>query len=245
MAKVAIIIPARYASTRFPGKPLAQIHGHPMIEYVYKKALKVRGVNDVIVATDDERIKEAVRLFGGKVVMTSESCASGTDRVAEAALSIDADIVVNVQGDEPAIEPLAIEKAIEPLLKDDNLPMATLMAPIRNEAELDNINIVKVVGDLQGNALYFSRSLIPNSARGNKYAPHKHIGLYVYRRDFLLKISKLPKTPLEETEQLEQLRVLENGYKIRLVEIAESFFGVDTPEQLKQIEALLPLPGEE
>jgi 3-deoxy-manno-octulosonate cytidylyltransferase (CMP-KDO synthetase) len=150
-----------------------------------------------------------------------------------------------VQGDEPAIEPLAIEKAIEPLLKDDNLPMATLMAPIHDEAELNNTNIVKVVGDLQGNALYFSRSLIPSRARGNRYIPHKHIGLYVYRRDFLLKISKMTKSPLEETEQLEQLRVLENGYKIRLVAVEKSFFGVDTPAQLKEIEALLPPIAEE
>ena len=245
MAKVAIIIPARYASSRFPGKPLALIHGHPMIEYVYKKAKKVCGVNEVLVATDDERIAVAVRSFGGKVVLTSPACASGTDRVAEAALAIEADIIVNVQGDEPAIEPKAIEKAIEPLLKDANLPMATLMAPIHDEAELNNTNIVKAVSNLQGNALYFSRSLIPSRARGTLATPHKHIGLYVYRRDFLLKLSKMPKTPLEETEQLEQLRVLENGYTIRLVAVEKSFFGVDTPEQLKQIEALLPPLGEE
>lgn len=238
-AKVAIIIPARYQSSRFPGKPLALINGRPMIEHVYRRCQQVPGIATIIVATDDERIASTVRAFGGQVRMTSENCACGTDRVAEVAATLDADIIVNVQGDEPSIEPDYIARAIKPLLDDDALQMATLMAPITDQAELDNPNIVKVVTSKSNRALYFSRSAIPNTGRGNVAVPHKHIGLYVYRRDFLLKLTKMEQTPLEKTEKLEQLRVLENDIAIQLVEVPTSTFGVDTPEQLKEIEKLL------
>lgn len=236
---VAIIIPARYQSTRFPGKPLALIRGLPMIQHVYTRCQKVPNINQIVVATDDERIADTVRGFGGEVVMTSQDCACGTDRVAEVAAKMDADIIVNVQGDEPALEPEYVSKAIAPLLADDNLQMATLMAPITDEAELHNPNIVKVVTALNNNALYFSRSSIPNNERAQVAVPHKHIGLYVYRRDFLLQLTKMAQTPLELTEKLEQLRVLENGIAIRMVLVPKSSFGVDTPEQLAAMEALL------
>lgn len=239
MSQVAIIIPARYQSSRFPGKPLALLAGKPMIQHVYERCQQVPGIADIIVATDHDGIANTVRSFGGKVCMTSENCACGTDRVAEVAAKLTADIIINVQGDEPNIEPDYISKALAPLLTDDKLQMATLMAPIKDPAEYRNPNIVKVVTDTNKRALYFSRSPIPNNERGQVAGLFKHIGLYVYRRDFLLKLTQMAQTPLEQTEKLEQLRVLENGVAIQMVEVPQSTFGIDTPEQLAAMEKIL------
>ena len=232
---VIIVIPARYGSTRFEGKPLAEINGKPMIYHVYQRAKKVKCVDDVIVATDDERIKKAVEAFNGKAVMTSKEHKSGTDRVAEVAERIDADIIVNVQGDEPLISPEAIEQAVMPLVENKKIRMSTLMTKITKEAEYNDHNIVKVVTDKEGFALYFSRSLIPYPRGKQRLNAYKHIGIYVYRKDFLIRFAAMSQTPLEQTESLEQLRVLENGFKIKVVETDYDSISVDTPRDLEVI----------
>ncbi|EKU72136.1 3-deoxy-manno-octulosonate cytidylyltransferase [Selenomonas sp. F0473] len=230
--KVLCIIPARYASTRLPGKPLRDIAGKPMIVRVYERAVEARLVRDVVVATDDERIRAAVEAHGGRAVMTRADHATGTDRLAEvAARMTDYDLVVNVQGDEPLIEPAVIDALIEPFLADENLSMATVKTEMRDAAEMENPNNVKVVTDAAGNALYFSRARIPY-ARSAGAKVYKHIGIYAYRRDFLLAYAKMPQTPLEISESLEQLRALENGCRIRVVETDAVFIGVDTEEDL-------------
>ncbi len=239
---VKAIIPARFASTRLPGKPLKVINGKSMIEWVYSQASKASTVSEVVVATDDERIRLAVLAFGGRVVMTSPNCRTGTERSAEALKDFQSppDIIVNIQGDEPLIEPELIDLAVEPLIKDTNLEMATAMTLIKDSAECEDPNVVKVVTDNQGNALYFSRSNIPAVTVGCKDAKtYKHIGIYVYRMDFLLKIGSLVPTPLEKAERLEQLRVLENGYKIRVVETDYNPIAVDTEEDLLKVRELL------
>jgi 3-deoxy-manno-octulosonate cytidylyltransferase (CMP-KDO synthetase) len=236
--KIIGIIPARYSATRLPGKPLADICGKPLIQYVYEQAKKSGLLEDVIVATDDERILEAVEEFGGKAVMTSPSHPSGTDRCAEVARQIDCDFVINIQGDEPLIPPEVIDKVAEALMEsDEEIPM-TSAATIANEEERENSNVVKVVTDQKGIALYFSRSPIPFYR--NQVAPTlRHIGIYGYRKDFLLKFVSLPQTPLEKTESLEQLRALEHGFKIRIVLVDYSPVGVDTPEDLERVRKLL------
>jgi 3-deoxy-manno-octulosonate cytidylyltransferase (CMP-KDO synthetase) len=236
--KIIGIIPARYSATRLPGKPLADICGKPLIQYVYDQARKSELLEDVIVATDDERILEAVEEFGGKAVMTSPTHPSGTDRCAEVARQIDCDFVINIQGDEPLIPPEVIDKVAEALMEsDEEIPM-TSAATIANEEERENSNVVKVVTDQKGIALYFSRSPIPFYR--NPIAPTlRHIGIYGYRKDFLLKFVSLPQTPLEKTESLEQLRALEHGFKIRIVLVDYSPVGVDTPEDLKRVRKLL------
>jgi 3-deoxy-manno-octulosonate cytidylyltransferase (CMP-KDO synthetase) len=247
---VTAIIPARFASTRFPGKPLADILGKPMIQHVYERVSQSTSVERVIVATDDERIRSAVVGFGGDVVMTCADHPTGTDRLAEVAEQLDSQIIVNVQGDEPLIDPGMIDLATAPLLEDDAIPMGTLKAAISDPEDFSNPNVVKVVTTQAGFALYFSRSLIPyprDSAGGANDAMtimspspvFKHIGLYVYRRDFLLKFPKLPETPLERLEQLEQLRALENGYRIRVVETLSTSQGVDVPEDLERVKKIL------
>jgi 3-deoxy-manno-octulosonate cytidylyltransferase (CMP-KDO synthetase) len=232
------IIPARYSATRLPGKPLADICGKPLIQYVYEQAKKVKLLEDVIVATDDERILEAVEKFGGKAVMTSPSHPSGTDRCAEVARKIDCDFVINIQGDEPLIPPEVIDKVAEALKEStDETPM-TSAATIASEEERENSNVVKVVTDQKGIALYFSRSPIPFYR--NPIAPTlRHIGIYGYRKDFLLKFVSLPQTPLERTESLEQLRALEHGFRIKIVLVDYSPVGVDTPEDLERVRKLL------
>ena len=226
------VIPARYASTRLPGKPLADICGKPMICRVLERARCARKPDKVIVATDDERICDAVRAEGGEALMTRTDHPTGTDRLAEVAEAYPAvDLIVNVQGDEPLIEPSVIDDLIAPFEMDENLPMATVMVRMDDAAEQLNPNNVKVIVDKLGYALYFSRSLVPypRAAAGPVY---KHIGIYAYRRDFLLRYARLEPTPLERAESLEQLRALENGYGIRVLETDCRFVGVDTPEDL-------------
>lgn len=236
---VVAIIPARYASTRLNGKPLLHIAGKPMIQWVYERAKKAKLTNDVIAATDDKRVFDAVRYFGGKAVMTSPEHRTGTDRIAEAADGLNADIIVNVQGDEPLIEPEMIDEAIRPLTNDSEIVAATLKTKIRDEAELNNPNVVKVVTDKNDFALYFSRLPVPYVRGQGKNIHFKHIGLYVYRKDFLLKFAKMKPTPLEEAEKLEQLRVLENGYKIKVVETEHDSIGVDTEEDMERVRKIV------
>lgn len=240
--KVVAFIPARYGSTRLNGKPLVNICGKPMVQWVCEKARAARLVNDVTVATDDERVMRAVRDFGGKAVMTSPAHTSGTDRVAEAVRGTHADIIVNVQGDEPLIEPRLIDQAVSPMLDDPGILLCTLKTRIRDEEEYRNPNAVKVVTDKDGFALYFSRSPLPHYRTPFNEAAHpayKHIGLYVYRRDFLVEFSSLKPTPLEQSEHLEQLRALENGFRIKVVETDYSPVSVDTPEDLERVRALM------
>lgn len=252
MAIVAII-PARFASTRLPGKPLSEIHGKTLIERVYERARAARRATRVIVATDDERIALAVRGFGGEAVLTSPSHASGTDRLAEAVRALAAEIVVNVQGDEPLLDPAGIDAAVEALLADESLPISTLSVPLRSLEEMLSPSVVKVVCDARGDALYFSRSPIPHVRVGGaldwrasaqqallRGLARKHVGLYAYRREALLRFAALPAAPLEQAEQLEQLRALVHGLRIRVVPLAaEGGPAVDTPEDLERVRALL------
>ncbi|OGP08541.1 MAG: 3-deoxy-manno-octulosonate cytidylyltransferase [Deltaproteobacteria bacterium RIFCSPLOWO2_12_FULL_43_16] len=248
--KVIAIIPARYGSTRLDGKPLLDIAGKPMVEWVYERAKKAKLINDVIVATDDKRIFDAVKGFHGKAVMTSASHKSGMDRLAEAAANIKCDIVVNVQGDEPLIESEMIDEAIRPMVDDSEVYMATLKTKILDAEELNSPNVVKVVTDRNNFALYFSRLPIPYhrdewkdpkhlTIHGSRFTVFKHIGLYVYRKDFLLKFARMKPTLLEEAEKLEQLRVLENGYKIKVVETKYNSIGVDTKEDLEKVRKIV------
>ena len=233
--KIIGIIPARYKSTRLEGKPLADIDGKPMIQHVYERASKSKKLDDLLVATDDQRIIDAVNKFGGKAVLTSEKHPSGSDRVAEVAKKLDADIVVNVQGDEPFINPEMIDEVVEPF-ENKSLLMATLMHEVLDESDFENPNVVKVVVDREGFALYFSRSLIPYPRNRIDFHVYEHIGLYSYRKDFLLKLTKLPPTPLERIESLEQLRALENGYKIKVILTRKEYIplSIDTEEDLKK-----------
>jgi len=235
--RVLGVVPARYQSSRFPGKALAILAGKPLLQHVFERASRSRFLSEVVVATDDERIYNCARSFGAPVRMTRADHPSGTDRVAEVASADPANIVVNIQGDEPLIDPAAIDAAALCLITDSKLPMGTLSKRIELPDEITNPNVVKVVSDLRGNAIYFSRDPIPyNRAGGAVY--YKHIGLYVYRRDFLLRYSSLPVGPLEKVECLEQLRALENGYPIRVVETDYESLGVDTPEDLETVSSL-------
>jgi 3-deoxy-manno-octulosonate cytidylyltransferase (CMP-KDO synthetase) len=250
---IVAIIPARFAATRLPGKPLSEIHGKTMVERVYERARAARRVDRVIVATDDERIASVVRGFGGEAVLTSRAHPTGTDRVAEAARKIDAEIVVNVQGDEPMLDPSGIDAAAEALVRDPALEMATVSLPLVELSEMLAPSVVKVVTDACSNALYFSRSPIPHvrlpggaDARAASEAAlarglaRKHVGLYAYRREALLRLASLPPSPLEEAEGLEQLRALFHGMRIRVVPVeGEGGLAVDTPEDLERVRALL------
>lgn len=241
--RVTAVIPARYASSRFPGKPLAEIHGKPMIQWVYERTAQSQTVARVIVATDDERIAAAVRAFGGEVCMTRADHPTGTDRLAEVAAGLEDDLIVNVQGDEPLIDPMMIDEAVAPLLADPTAVMGTLMSRIDSVEDFLSPNVVKVVPDGKGNALYFSRAPVPFprdyqddlAAHFEKLTLYRHIGLYVYRRPFLLTFPTLPATPLERTEQLEQLRALEHGYGIKVALTARVSHGVDTPADLERV----------
>jgi 3-deoxy-manno-octulosonate cytidylyltransferase (CMP-KDO synthetase) len=238
-SQVVAIVPARYESTRLPGKPLALIDGKPMIRHVYERARAVDCVERVLVATDDARIADVVRAFGGDVVMTSAAHQSGTDRIAEVATGLDAEIVVNVQGDLPFLAADTLGAAIALMRDDAALPMATVKTPIRDAAEMANPNVVKVVTDRDGYALYFSRSPLPYwRAPAGGILGYKHIGLYAYRRDFLLTFARLAPTPLERAEMLEQLRALEWGFRIRVAETPAAGVEVDTPEDLERARAL-------
>jgi len=241
--RVTAIIPARYASTRFPGKPLADICGKPMIQWVYERTARSTTVNRVIVATDDERIAAAVTAFGGEVAMTRSEHPTGTDRLAEVAERIDTTLIVNVQGDEPLIDPRMIDQAVMPMRLNPGVSMGTLRSPITTLEDFLNPNVVKVVTDRNGFALYFSRAPIPHprdlgdglAAHFAKVEAYKHIGLYVYRREFLLAFPKLSSTPLEQLEKLEQLRALEHGFRIKVAETKLQSQGVDVPEDLEPV----------
>jgi 3-deoxy-manno-octulosonate cytidylyltransferase (CMP-KDO synthetase) len=240
-ARVVAIIPARYESTRLPGKPLADLDGQPMIRRVYERAAQARGVERVLVATDDERIRAAVRSFGGDVVMTRRDHRTGTDRIAEVARGLDAEVIVNVQGDLPLLDPAMVGAVVAPLVADAGLPMATIRTPLHARDEFENPNVVKVVTDRDGYALCFSRSPLPYHRDGAPRGAlgHKHIGLYGYRRDFLLTFAELAPTPLERAEQLEQLRALEWGFRIKVTEVAAASIEVDTPRDLERARAQL------
>jgi 3-deoxy-manno-octulosonate cytidylyltransferase (CMP-KDO synthetase) len=248
---VTAIIPARYGSTRLPGKPLANIGGKPMIQHVYESTARAREVDRVIVATDDRRVEDAVRGFGGEVMMTAKDHASGTDRLAEVAKKIQADLLVNVQGDLPFIQSDTITRVVKPLRRNRSIPMGTACTAIFEKAEWQNQNVVKVVTDAKGFALYFSRAPIPfmrndiSQAAGSvpgaeaKVWGYRHLGLYVYRRDFLLKFARLRPTLLERTESLEQLRALVHGYRIFVAQVDERSVEVDTPSDLVKAERYL------
>jgi 3-deoxy-manno-octulosonate cytidylyltransferase (CMP-KDO synthetase) len=237
---VVVVIPARFASTRFPGKPLADIDGRPMIEHVYRRAAASPVVSKVIVATDDLRIATRVADFGGNVRLTRADHLTGTDRLAEVASSLECDVVVNVQGDEPLLDPRAITELVEPF-NEPGVSMTTLYRRITDPSELSNPNIVKVVLDRAGFALYFSRAPIPyaRDPRGGWPPLYRHVGVYAYRRTALLVLASLEPTPLERAESLEQLRALEHGIRIRAVETSYDSIGVDTPDDLEQVRRLL------
>ena len=234
------VIPARFASSRFPGKALALVAGKPMLEHVWERASQSRYLTDVVVATDDDRIATVVRKFGGRVRMTSSQHPSGTDRLAEVASAEEAALYVNIQGDEPLIDPEAIDAAILSVHGDEAVAMGTLKRQIFDPTDIVNPNVVKVVTNLLGDAIYFSRCPIPYERDGRSQGPlyFKHIGLYVYRREFLLSYPDLNVGPLEQAECLEQLRALENGYRIRVVKTEYESLGVDTPEDLERVNKL-------
>ncbi len=241
--RVVAVIPARYASSRFPGKALADLAGKPMVQHVVERAAQAKTVGRVLVATDDERIAAAVRAFGTEAVLTDPGHPSGTDRIAEAIREVRCDLVVNVQGDEPLLPPEMVDEAVEPFFADPALEMGTVCRAIEDPRDVADPNVVKVVRDLQGYALYFSRSPVPHTRDGQRQAggaqPCKHIGLYVYRRAFLFRFTAWKPTPLEEAERLEQLRALEHGVRIRVVETRHDSVGVDTPDDLARVQRLL------
>lgn len=233
--KVLACIPARYGSTRFPAKVLAKETGKFLIQHTYERACQAKLIEKVLIATDDERVFDAARSFGADVVMTSREHQSGTDRIAEAVGDIDVEIVVNLQGDEPEIDPNNIDLVAELLLNNPDYPMATLVARFQRPEQILDPNIVKAVLDQNGAAIYFSRSVIPydreKAGVGDIDLYLRHLGIYAYRKDFILTVTKLPQTPLEKIEKLEQLRVLENGYKILTGKVTHIADGIDTPEQ--------------
>ncbi len=232
--KIACIIPSRYASTRLPGKPLRMIAGQTLIHRVYNRAILAKSPDIVVVATDHRDIAEEVESFGGRVVMTAVNHPTGTDRLAEVAEQLaDYDIIVNVQGDEPFIDPDVIDRLAKMLTEHENLDMVTAAAPLKKE-EYQDASAVKVVVNQKGEALYFSRALIPYPREGFAMPPLKHIGVYAYRRSFLLTYAKTEQTPLEKTESLEQLRALETGHKIGVIRIETEDIGIDTEEDLKK-----------
>ncbi|MEG0297890.1 MAG: 3-deoxy-manno-octulosonate cytidylyltransferase [Clostridium sp.] len=239
MKKIIAFIPARYASSRFPGKPLAIINGKPMIQWVYEEVLKVEDISEAYVATDDTRITECVEGFGGKYILTSDKHKSGSDRIAECITKIemnDDDIVLNIQGDEPMIKTEMIKTLIS-AFEDASVYMATLKKEIKEKEEIDNPNIAKVITDINNDAIYFSRSTIPFDRDGlNNMKYFKHIGVYGYKKKFIEEFTRLENRNLENMEQLEQLRVIENGYKIRVIETEHQSIGVDLPEHIKIIE---------
>jgi 3-deoxy-manno-octulosonate cytidylyltransferase (CMP-KDO synthetase) len=239
--KIIGIIPARYGSTRLEGKPLKDICGKPMIQYVYETVLKSELLTQVIVATDDQRIVDVVSKFGGKACLTSINHRTGTDRIAEVAKDIQSDIVVNIQGDEPLLDVRMIDEAIRPLVTEQDLKACTLCRPITKVEDLQNPNVVKTVFDRNGNALYFSRSLIPYPRKVEGHQVYEHIGIYVYRKDFLMQYIKMPPTPLEMSESLEQLRILENGIRLKVLITAYEYNGlsVDTQEDLDNVRRII------
>jgi 3-deoxy-manno-octulosonate cytidylyltransferase (CMP-KDO synthetase) len=240
--KVVVVIPARYASTRLTGKPLVALAGKPMIQHVYERAKLATRVDRVLVATDDERIVKAVAGFGGEARITRLDHRTGTERVAEVAAHEEGDVFVNVQGDEPLLDPATVDTAVASLLEEPVAAISTVATPIKTPADIMDPNVVKTVLDFDGNALYFSRAPVPwvrNSASKIQVRHLKHLGLYVFQRDALLEYPTLPQGELERIEQLEQLRWLENGWKIRVAEVEHDAVSVDVPEDVKRVEKLL------
>lgn len=237
------VIPSRYASTRLEGKPLKDICGHTMVEWVYKRALKSK-LDGVVVATDDERIVDEVKSFGGNVILTRKDHINGTSRIAEVCETYsDYDVIVNIQGDEPLIEPDMINSIIDSFIEDNTIPMSTLKYKLTDMAEIENPNAVKVVTDKNDFAIYFSRSVIPYPRNLNIDNYYKHVGIYGYKRDFVMEYAKMASTPLELSESLEQLRVLENGYKIKVLETPYKIIGVDTQEELERVREYITKNG--
>jgi 3-deoxy-manno-octulosonate cytidylyltransferase (CMP-KDO synthetase) len=244
--RVVVVIPARFAATRLPGKPLVSLAGKPMIQRVYERAKQAQTVQRVLVATDDQRILDAVAAFGGEARMTRPDHRTGTERIAEVAANVDGDVFVNVQGDEPLIDPSSIDTAVAALLEEPAAQIATVATPIRHAGDIMDPNVVKTVLDFEDNALYFSRAPIP-WVRDSQQKVHvkywKHLGLYVFQRDALLEYPTLPQGELEKIEQLEQLRWMENGWKIRVAEVAHDAVSVDVPEDVARVEKLLKEEG--
>jgi 3-deoxy-manno-octulosonate cytidylyltransferase (CMP-KDO synthetase) len=244
MASIGII-PARYEASRFQGKVLADIGGKTMIQHVWERAKEARMLDDLIVAADDDRIIKTVKEFGGKATFTSKDHPSGTDRLREIANPLDVDIIVNIQADEPLLHHSMIDSLVSTLLEDKSIVMASLMHRIEDPKDIESANVVKVVVDKDNFALYFSRSPIPfireekETAGDKKHIYYKHIGLYAYTKDFLFTFANLPQSTLERCEKLEQLRALENGYKIKMVETQYDTIGVDTPENLQEVKQKL------
>ncbi|MFC1666773.1 3-deoxy-manno-octulosonate cytidylyltransferase [Candidatus Omnitrophota bacterium] len=240
------IIPARYGSTRFEGKLLADFCGKPVIQHTWTNAKKCKSIDDLIIATDDRRIYNCAKGFGAKVIYTSKAHKSGSDRLTEAVISIDTKVVVNIQADEPLVHPSMIDDVVVPILKDDTIHVVTLCHKIKNEQDFLDPNVVKVVMDRKGFAMYFSRNAIPyevdqggswgNRRRSNYY---KHIGLYAYSKDFLFTFKSLPQSKLEKIERLEQLRIIENGYRLKVIETKFDTVGIDTPEDLQKATELI------
>ena len=245
-SRVAVVIPARYASSRLPGKPLIALAGKPMIEWVYRQARQIHDATEIVVATDDARIVEAVHAFGGKALMTPVDCANGSERVGWVARSLTADIIVNLQGDEPLVSPEAVSMAIRALQQNPALGVATLGFPLRTALEWQNPSIVKVLVDVNCRALLFSRAPIPYP-REATFSPlpmlFRHIGVYVYRKSFLMKFLSWPEGVLEGVEKLEQLRILERGHAIRVIEADALSPGVDTPDDIPAVEEFLKAKG--
>jgi len=240
--KVVVVIPARYGSTRLPGKPLVSLAGQLMIQRVYERAQSAQGVDRVIVATDDERIVKAVEAFGGEARMTRTEHRTGTERVAEVAAHVEGEVFVNVQGDEPLLDPVAVETAVQALLEEPTAAISTVATPIRSPGDIMDPNAVKVVLDFDGNALYFSRAPVPwvrDTATKMQVRHLKHLGLYAFQRDALLEYPTLPQGELERIEQLEQLRWMENGWKIRVAEVEHDTVSVDVPADVARVEKLL------
>jgi 3-deoxy-manno-octulosonate cytidylyltransferase (CMP-KDO synthetase) len=241
-SKVVIVIPARYGSTRLPGKPLVSLAGKPMIQRVYERARLAQRADRVIVATDDERIVKAVEGFGGEARMTRPDHRTGTERVAEVAAHTEGDVFVNVQGDEPLLDPVAVDTAVNALLEEPAAAIGTVATPLQSAADIMDPNVVKTVLDFDGNALYFSRAPIPwvrDSASKIQVRHLKHLGLYVFQRDALLEYPTLPQGELERIEQLEQLRWMENGWKIRVAEVEHDAVSVDVPADVERVERLI------
>jgi 3-deoxy-manno-octulosonate cytidylyltransferase (CMP-KDO synthetase) len=245
-ARVVVVIPARYGATRLPGKPLVQLAGKPMIQRVYERAKMAKRADQVIVATDDERILKVVEGFGGEARMTRADHRTGTERVAEVAAHVAGDVFVNVQGDEPLLDPAAVDAAISSMLEEPQASIATVATPVKTPGDIMDPNVVKTVVDFDGNALYFSRAPIPwvrDTANKIQVRHLKHLGLYVFQREALLEYPTLPQGELERIEQLEQLRWMENGWKIRVAEVEHDAVSVDVPADVERVEKLLAGQG--
>ncbi|GJM60061.1 3-deoxy-manno-octulosonate cytidylyltransferase [Persicobacter diffluens] len=248
--KTIVVIPARLKSTRLPEKVLLEIKGKPVVQWVYEKAIAAEGIDAVYIATDADEVRNRCQTFTQNILMTSEACQSGTDRIAEAAAQLEAEVIINVQGDEPQIHPEVISLLATQFKLDAALPMASVKTPIKRCEEVNNPNNVKVITDHSGHAIYFSRSPIPfyrdrvEEMQTNGYVPEdlkyfKHLGIYGYRKDFLLQYAQMPPSYLEQVEKLEQLRALENGFKIKMIETEHSPIGVDTLEDFEKVKAII------